>query len=195
MFDPKAKDLKTFGINPKNCAAIILIKWWICKITVQAIYCLFWHCPKESYGYNNGKFGFLLSKKIKNNIRNIPPVEHQFRILKMLGIDYDPELKLELCPSPKDEAYVQELLDSEWLSDAQVFVGLNISASAQWPTKNWPLEHMAKLCDILGQKNIRVILTGENKDKTLSQEINCQGPCQTCEFCGENNHSAVGGFN
>ena len=46
--------------------------------------------PKESYGYNNGKFSFLLSKKIKNNIRNIPPVEHQFRILKMLGIDYEP---------------------------------------------------------------------------------------------------------
>ena len=85
--------------------------------------------PKESYGYDNGKFSFLLSRKIKNNIRNIPPVEHQFRVLKMLGIDYDPELKLELFPSLKDEAYVQELLDSEWLSDGQVFVGLNISAS------------------------------------------------------------------
>ena len=63
-----------------------------------------------------------------------------------------PNFRLELNPSPKDEAYVQELLDSEWLSDAQVFVGLNISASAKWPTKNWPLEHMAKLCDILGHK-------------------------------------------
>ena len=159
------------------------------------MYCLFWLCPKESYGYDNGKFAFLLSKKIKNNVRNIPPVEHQFRILKMLGIDYDPDLRLELSPSPKDEAYVQELLDSEWLSGPQVFVGLNISASQKWPTKNWPLEHMAKLCDILGHKNIRVILTGENKDRAFKQAINCQGPRQTCEFRRENKHSAVGRVN
>jgi hypothetical protein len=78
---------------------------------------------------------FFYQKKIKNNIRNIPPVEHQFRILKMLGIDYDPALKLELFPSPKDEAYVQELLDSEWLSEPQVFVGLNISASKNGPLR------------------------------------------------------------
>jgi lipopolysaccharide heptosyltransferase II len=141
--------------------------------------------PKESYGYNNGKFGFLLSKRIKNNIRNIPPVEHQFRILKMLGIDYDPHVKLELFPSLKDDAYIQELLDSEWLSDGQIFVGLNISASAQWPSKNWPLEHMAKLCDILGHKNIRVILTGENKDKTLSRKLMANARAKPASFVGK----------
>ena len=31
------------------------------------------------------------------------------------------DLKLELNPSAKDEAYVQELLDSEWLSDRSDF--------------------------------------------------------------------------
>ena len=141
--------------------------------------------PKESYGYNNGKFAFLLSKKIKNNIRNIPPVEHQFRILKMLGIDYDPDFRLELCPSPKDEAYAQELLDGEWLGGSQVFVGLNISASQKWPTKNWPLEHMAKLCDILGHKNIRVILTGENKDKDLSRQLIARARVKPASFVGK----------
>jgi lipopolysaccharide heptosyltransferase II len=143
--------------------------------------------PKESYGYDNGKFSFLLSKKIKNNIRNIPPVEHQFRILKILGIDYDPELKLELFPSLKDEAYVQELLDGEWLSGPHVFVGLNISASQKWPTKNWPVEHMAKLCDILGQKNIRVILTGENKDKALSRQLIAKARSKPASFVGKTN--------
>ena len=85
---------------------------------------------KETYGYNNGKLAFLLSRKIKNDIRNIPPVEHQFRILKMLGIDYDPDIRLKLWPRAIDEAYVQSLLDSEWLSGDHIFVGLNVSASA-----------------------------------------------------------------
>ena len=141
--------------------------------------------PKESYGFNNGKFAFLLSKKIKNNVRNIPPVEHQFRILKMLGIDHGPEVKLELCPSPKDEAYAQELLDSEWLSEPQVFVGLNISASQKWPTKNWPVEHMAKLCDILGAKNVRVILTGEDKDRPLSRKLIARARSKPASFVGK----------
>ena len=141
--------------------------------------------PKESYGYDNGKFAFLLSKRIKNNIRNIPPVEHQFRILKMMGIDYDPNLRLELRPSPKDEVYAQELLESEWLSDGQVFIGLNISASPQWPTKNWPLEHMVKLCDILGQKNIRIILTGENKDRSLSRKLISKARAKPASFVGK----------
>jgi len=142
-------------------------------------------CPKESYGYDNGKFAFLLSKKIKNNLRNIPPVEHQFHVLKMLGIDYDPDLRLELYPSPKDDAYVQELLDSEWLSGPRVFVGLNISASQKWPTKNWPLEHMAKLCDILGHKNIRVILTGESKDRSLSRKLIAKARAKPASFVGK----------
>ena len=103
----------------------------------------------------------------------------------MMGIDYKPDLKLELIPFSKDEAYVQELLDSEWLSDGQVFVGLNISASKEWPTKNWPLEHMARLCDILGQKNIRVILTGENKDKAISRKLISKARAKPASFVGK----------
>ncbi|MDE2214214.1 MAG: lipopolysaccharide heptosyltransferase II [Candidatus Omnitrophica bacterium] len=141
--------------------------------------------PKESYGYNNGKFSFLLSKKIKNNVRNIPPVEHQFRILAMLGIDYTPDLRLELHPSSKDDAFVQEILDSEWLSSPQVFVGLNVSASVSWPTKNWPLEHMAKLCDILGSKNVRVVLTGENKDRPLGRQLIARARAKPASFIGK----------
>jgi len=140
---------------------------------------------KETYGYNNGKLAFLLSRKIKNDIRNIPPVEHQFRILKMLGIDYDPDIRLKLWPRAVDEAYVQSLLDSEWLSGDHIIVGLNVSASGQWPTKNWPLAHMAKLCDILGHKNIRVILTGEDKDKIKARKLMARAHAKPASFVGK----------
>jgi ADP-heptose:LPS heptosyltransferase len=80
---------------------------------------------------------------------------------------------------------VQELLDSEWLSDGQVFIGMNISASEKWPSKNWPLEHMVKLCDILGPKNIRVILTGENKDKSLGRKLIAKARVKPASFIGK----------
>lgn len=163
VFDPLARGLKSLWHKSKELRRCHFDKVVDLQNNRLSHLLSFLTFPKESYGYDNGKFSFLLSQRIKNNIRNIPPVEHQFRVLKMLGIDHDQYLRLELNPSPKDEAHVQELLHSEWLSGPQVFVGLNISASEKWPTKNWPLEHMAKLCDILGHKNIRVILTGEDK--------------------------------
>ena len=103
----------------------------------------------------------------------------------MLGIDYDPDIRLKLWPRAIDEAYVQSLLDSEWLSGDHIFVGLNVSASRQWPTKNWPLEHMAKLCDILGHKNIRVILTGEDKDKILARKLIARAHAKPASFVGK----------
>ena len=187
VFDPKAKGLKAIWQMSKGLRRHHFDKVVDLQNNRVSHLLSFLSLAKESYGYNNGKFGFLLSKKIKNNIHNIPPVEHQFRILRLMGIDYDPDLKLELFPSHKDEAYVQELLDSEWLSDGQVFVGLNISASAKWPSKNWPLEHMVKLCDILGSKNIRVILTGENKDKPLSRKLISKARSKPASFVGKTN--------
>ncbi len=142
---------------------------------------------KERYGYNNGKFGFLLNHSIKNNIPRITPVEHQFRVLKLLGIDYQPEVSLELWPSAKDCEYAQNLLDSEWMGSYKDIVGLNISASKRWATKNWPTEYMAKLCDLLGARNIRVILTGQSKDQNLARLLVSKSKSKPANFTGKTN--------
>jgi len=142
---------------------------------------------KECYGYKNSKFGFLLNHGIKNDVRDIPPVEHQFRILKTLGIDYHTDVALELWPSKKDEHYIQNLLDSEWMGNYKDIVGLNISASARWATKNWPQEYVIKLCDLLAARNIRVILTGINKDQILARHIISKSKSKPVNFIGKTN--------
>ncbi len=127
--------------------------------------------PKESYGYDNGKWSCLLTYKVKDNRKDIPPVEHQFEVLKLLGISDPQELSLEMWLNKRDEQYVKDLLESEWLGNSQNIVGINISASEKWRTKNWPIEYIAKLCDLLSAKNIRVIITGMKKDKPLVQYL------------------------
>ncbi|MFH1888710.1 MAG: lipopolysaccharide heptosyltransferase II [Candidatus Omnitrophota bacterium] len=117
----------------------------------------------KRYGYDNKKFGFLLNRRIKDERPLINPVEHQFRILKMLGIEQK-DAMLELWPSPQDEKYVDDFLKSEWLSDNQVLIGINISASSKWPTKNWPLHHIARLSEELARREFRVLITGTEKD-------------------------------
>jgi lipopolysaccharide heptosyltransferase II len=127
--------------------------------------------PRESYGYNNRKWGFMISKPVENPRYDIPAVPHQFQILSMLDIEYTPRVCLELWPSGKDREYIGELLESEWMANSKVIVGMNVAASAKWPTKNWPLEHIAKLCDALSAKNIRVVITGMEKDRPFIQQL------------------------
>ncbi|MFA5276199.1 MAG: GT4 family glycosyltransferase PelF, partial [Candidatus Omnitrophota bacterium] len=74
------------------------------------------------YGYDNKKFGFLLNYGIKDEKPPIDPVTHQFRILKMLGIDLKNN-RLELWPSKEDEQYVENFLNTQWLSPNQKLVG------------------------------------------------------------------------
>jgi ADP-heptose:LPS heptosyltransferase len=78
---------------------------------------------------------------------------------------------LELWPTEADKKHVQKLFDSEWIGEGAQVVGINLSASEKWPTKNWPIEHLARLCDILSSWNIRVVLTGTGKDRDLGQHL------------------------
>ncbi|MFH0913649.1 MAG: GT4 family glycosyltransferase PelF [Candidatus Omnitrophota bacterium] len=120
------------------------------------------------YGYDNKKFGFLLNHRIKDERPLLDPVTHQFRILNMLGIELE-SLSLELWPTQEDISHIDEFLNSEWLSANQLLVGINISASSRWPSKNWPPQHLVKLCTELSRRDIRVAITGTEKDSAQAE--------------------------
>jgi lipopolysaccharide heptosyltransferase II len=126
---------------------------------------------RETYGFDNGKLSFLLSNPLKNYQNDIPAVPHQFQLLKMLGIEYKDNVTLDLWPTKTDKKHVQDLLDSEWMGNAQNIVGINIAASEKWATKNWPIEYVAELCDLLMARNIRVVITGVEGDRELAQQL------------------------
>lgn len=122
------------------------------------------------YGYDNKKFAWLLNYRIKDEKPPIDPVTHQFRVLKMLGIDLL-DNSLELWPSLEDAKRVEELLNAQWLSVAQKIVGINLGASKRWSTKLWPRQHLMRLCVELGLRDIRVIVTGTEQDLTFANSL------------------------
>jgi lipopolysaccharide heptosyltransferase II len=139
------------------------------------------------YGYNNKKFSFLLNHSIDDQKLPIDPVTHQFMVLKMLGIDLLNNA-LELWPSSEDTKAVEELFNAQWLSQAQKVVGINISASKRWSTKLWPLEYLICLCEELGLKDIRVIITGTQDDQGLAgMLINSLKNTKVINACGKTN--------
>jgi len=125
---------------------------------------------QNRYGYDNKKFGFLLNHRVKNDLTPMPPINHQFRILNMLGVELkDPFL--ELWPGEEDRLYVEELLSAQWLGQNQKVIGINISASPRWQTKSWPLENLIVLCQELGRRDMRVVITGTEKDYQAAETL------------------------
>ncbi|HQO37799.1 MAG TPA: lipopolysaccharide heptosyltransferase II [Candidatus Omnitrophota bacterium] len=129
-------------------------------------------CAPDRYGYANNKFGFLLNHGVKDDKTVLDPVAHQFRIFKPLGIELrDPHL--ELFPTAQDAAAVKDFLKGQWLAENQKLVGINISASVRWESKVWPVEHIIRLCEELGRRDIRVVITGTETDSSLAAML-CQ---------------------
>ena len=152
----------------------------------------------DRYGYANKKCSLLLNHRIKDSKAPQEPLMHQFKILNMLGIELK-EASLELWPSEEDQREMDEFLGSQWLSretklmalamrEAKPLpyrlIGINISASLRWRTKNWPLDYTAKLCDDLSLRQLRVVITGTEKDlpqaNLLINNVKAVKPINAC---------------
>ncbi|MFH0771716.1 MAG: lipopolysaccharide heptosyltransferase II [Candidatus Omnitrophota bacterium] len=122
------------------------------------------------FGYRKGRFWFLLNRAADEVNRPVAPVDHQFRLLKLMGIETASQ-HLELWPSSNDEERVGRILDNEWVGDKQILVGINPGASPRWATKKWPLENFAGLCDALAQEEIRAVLIGGKSETGIGAKL------------------------
>jgi lipopolysaccharide heptosyltransferase II len=142
----------------------------------------------ERYGYNNGKWSFLINRKTGLPGKPVPPVEHQACVLALAGITrVDPYL--ELWAKPESVEWAENFLRDSWLKKDQKLVAVSLSASKRWRTKNWGVSQMAELTDMLAkEKGIRVVALGVEDDssegedffkKTSAKPINAIGKTDT----------------
>jgi ADP-heptose:LPS heptosyltransferase len=125
----------------------------------------------DRYGYRNRKLGFLVNRGIVDDGTPVDPLEHQFRTLRALGIE-NPDRKLALFPSATDEEWARNFLEFHWVKPTHALIGINVRASPRWASKNWPLENIAKLCDLIANTlHMRVVLTGSKEDADLLEEF------------------------
>ncbi len=123
------------------------------------------------YGYNNKKWSFFLNRRVSDTKLPMDPIEHQFRTLKLLGIQKSEEA-LELWPSKEDDEWADDFLSENWIDAGRTLVGVNIGASNRWQSKRWESAYMAQLCDELAKKySVRTLLTGLNEDMGTAGEI------------------------
>ena len=122
------------------------------------------------YGYDNGKFGFLLNKRIKEIKKPLSPIEHQARSLRLLDIESVKE-DLELWPKQADEIWAEDFLNNHRREKANPLIGINLGASSSWPTKKWEIAKVAALLDKMQEAGMQILVTGEAKDRKPMQVL------------------------
>ncbi len=122
-------------------------------------------------GHNNRKWAFFLNRRAKESDASaVSPLEHQFRVLRLLGLEHF-DKRLELWTREEEDENIRRLLESEWVAPHQTLVGINPGSSLRWPTKQWPIENFSKLCDELAHRNIRVVITGSAEDGPTCERL------------------------
>lgn len=123
----------------------------------------FFSAAPKRFGYRNKKLSFLLNHGIKDTKERLLPVEHQFKVLNLLGIELK-NSRLEVWPSENDFKAVNDFLSQQWVIEGRKLVGINIGGSRRWQTKRWPRGLLVQLCDQLAAAGFHVVLTGSKGD-------------------------------
>ncbi|GEM_PF-32720 len=147
----------------------------------------FMACVPKRYGYDNGKMSFLLNRKIRDSGFPVDPVEHQLKVLNLLGI-YRMDKRPEICLSKEDQEWADNFLKSHWVKDGQKIIAISLGASAGWNTKLWPAEYFAEVCNKLALNfGIRVLLTGLEKERPLANKFLARARCKPIDAIGRTN--------
>jgi ADP-heptose:LPS heptosyltransferase/glycosyltransferase involved in cell wall biosynthesis len=131
--------------------------------------------PRYSFGYNL-RWGFLLSKRVAYD-RSLDPLTSQEKILQLLGLRFK-EKKLVFWDKKGNESLV--------LPEGNL-IGINVSASARWRSKNWPIANIGKLIDLIC-KNIPgsfVVLLGDDHSRALTSSLAQAADRQVLDLCGK----------
>ncbi len=133
--------------------------------------------------FSRFSFGFRLrwGRLLTNSIvydRRLNPLDSQEKVLKLLGVNIF-EKKL---------VYWEQKAQKRPLSGQEgELVGINLSASLRWVSKNWPLEHIRQLISLI-QKNLpekKIVLIGEDSTKSLAENIEKSMPSRLINLCGK----------
>lgn len=125
----------------------------------------------QRYGYAGRRGSRLLTHRAAPPEFPMPAVEHQFRLLELLGISGAPT-RLELWPGGRDDEKAQQLLKEAWTAERQLVAALHPGGHPRWLSKRWPLERYAELADRLAlEAKVRVVLTGSSSERPLGEAI------------------------
>lgn len=119
--------------------------------------------PRYSFGYSL-RLGFLLTKKLKLD-RSLDPLSSQEKILELLGLRIQ-EKKLNFWD-------IKTNTQEKVFTDENKLIGINVSASNKWQTKNWPMNNILSLIGLITKNfpSYKIVLLGDLAAKETADKI------------------------
>jgi len=136
------------------------------------------------YGYDNGKYSFLLNRKIKDKRPALDPISHQMRVLKLAGI-FNIDKKPLLVPTEREKEWADNFLKSNWINPKAPVICINLESSSRWSTKRWPIKYFVQLSERLAKEFfLRVIVTGQNVTDENNKKFLRSAKCKPVSAIG-----------
>ena len=134
--------------------------------------------PRKSFGFSR-KMGFLLTNRAKFPYdKSVSPLDSQERILNLLGIKFKTKELVSWDMHSHD-------ISSFGLAKSN-FIGINIAASKNWQTKNWPVDHIKLLISMIYRNfpDLKVVFIGDSDSRYLSRMIESKLKFKVINLCG-----------
>jgi len=124
----------------------------------------------ERIGYFTKKRGFLLTKRISAPNRDkIHRLDYYVNLIESCGIEVEYR-SCEIFIPESAQQYITNLLDANKISKNDFVVVMN--PGGNWDLKRWAKENFCELADrLVSQFNAKIVITGAEKDISLTQEI------------------------
>jgi ADP-heptose:LPS heptosyltransferase len=134
--------------------------------------------PKKSFGYNR-KLGKLLTSHLAFLRGRISPLDSQEKILNLLGIKL---IRKELTLWRIGRVSLEYL----GVPDKDNLIGINVSASRKWKSKNWPLSHTVKLIEMVkgAFPDFQIVLIGDAESAPLASRLQSMLKSRVINLCG-----------
>jgi lipopolysaccharide heptosyltransferase II len=146
---------------------------------------------RARYGYKRGFWGNFLTHGVGSFHDPLPPVQHQFRVLSLLGVRTCDE-RLELWPQDEDKKYIEKYFMQRWIKPGQRRIGLVLGASKRWQSKKWPIEYFYKLAERLANEcNCLIILIGDESSSDDRDHFLMRSKVQVLDLVGKTTMSQL----
>jgi len=120
-------------------------------------------------GYSTFKRAFLLTQKIKPQIRSMHRIDYLSNIVNAIGIETDNSF-CDFFIQDSNRVFVDKFLFNAGIKQDDTIVVLN--PGGNWQPKRWMKENFARLADkLITDFNLKVIISGGLKDIDLVGQI------------------------
>jgi heptosyltransferase-2 len=111
---------------------------------------------------------FMYSERVKYE-KGLHEIQRNLKLLTPLGIFENKIIRPELFPGREEKLKINEiLLRNNIIESGRILV---IAPGSIWFTKRFPAEKFIKLCDLLGSEDVKIFLTGSERDIKIGKEI------------------------